>query len=116
MNKEIRESMERLQLADIEWVAAYCDSRSKESPSQLQDNQWVQDLRILANAYLDEHTAYPADGSRIIPLKCWLLGHKWTRWRTVEFSSDWGGAGLMLHQSRICTACGKRQDTREFPR
>lgn len=115
MRDDIREAMERLRLAEVKWVAAYHDSPTKESPSQLQNNQWVQDLRLVANAYIDECNANQTGGSRLRDLKCRLLGHKWTNWRTVEFRDDWAGAGLMLHQSRVCTACGKRQDSQEFP-
>lgn len=89
MRDDIREAMERLQLAEVKWVSAYHDSPARESPSQLQNNQWVQDLRLLANAYIVEYKANQSGGSRLQDLKCRLLGHQWTNWRTVEVRDDW---------------------------
>jgi len=45
-----QEAFNRIKLAEVKWVAAY--SGDFASPSELIDNQWVQDLRLMSDMIL----------------------------------------------------------------
>lgn len=66
MSDELRAARERLRLAQIKWVAAY---ESGNTPTQLKDELWIQDMMLIVDAYLTEH---PADDDEPVTTK-WLL-------------------------------------------
>lgn len=67
MNSDLSQSVYRLRLAKVKWIAAYSDDEI--CPTALPKSQWVADLESVANEYLQ---VFPADNDTPIT-KEWLL-------------------------------------------
>lgn len=53
MKSELEQACERVRLAKVKWFAAYSGFDPIEFPVNILPNRWVEDLQILADAYLE---------------------------------------------------------------